>query len=506
MSTPNSMTRPEATAWSIDDILRRAREGELFVPVFQRNYRWKAKDIENLFDSIYRGYPIGNLLLWETDRKEGAQAKFGDLSFHPAAGKQMLIIDGQQRISSFVAVLLGGPESEEKFRLYFDLNQGVFTYRPGSDKDLPLHVISDTVKFLEWLQNRTLTPAQVNRANQLVRALRDYRVPVYIVRTVDDTAIREIFFRLNDAGQSLQPNEVFDALLRGREGTGKDLRSLSNWTSSLGFGRIGEEWCLKAVAALLQIDVTKNLGEALRLRSEQERQKAIGDTEHALTKTVKFLREEVGIPHIELMPYRLPLVALTKVFHFIPNPQPESRHALVEWVLRGAQTGEHQRADSHTIRPVLRAISDNEHETIQWFRESAPLTGQSFQIPEHRFFSAGTKLTCAALASLNPRHLITGEPINLASLLDSAGAKSCLRIFEYNDTANRILHPTVAGSLRDALIWASQEVLESHLISENARAAIVSGETSGFLELRRTALQSAVSKFLYDRVSSSAIQ
>lgn len=498
MSAPNPMTRPEATAWSIDDILRRARDGELFVPVFQRNYRWTPKDIENLFDSVYRGYPIGNLLLWETKRKEGAQTTFGDLTFPPASGKQVLIIDGQQRVSSFVAVLLGGPKSEEKFRLFFDLESGQFTYRPEKSLALPLYVISDTVRFLEWLQKNSLTPAQINTANQVVRALRDYRLPVYIVRTSDDAAIREIFFRLNDAGQRLQPNEVFDALQRGRPGAGRDLRSLSDWTETLGFGRIGEEWCLKAVATLLQIDVTKNLGEALRKKEEPVRQQAIADTEQTLAKTVQFLRDEVGIPHIELMPYRLPLVALTKLFHFIPNPSSNSHRALVAWVWRGAQTGEHQRADSHSIRPVLRAISNNEKDTIQWFRQSALLSQHVFQVPEHRFSSAGTKLTCAALASLKPRHLITGELINIAELLNSAGARACLRIFEENDTANRILHPAVSGSIKDAIQSASAEILATHLISEEAQAAIHAGVPGRFLELRKAALQDAVTQFLQD--------
>ena len=498
MSATGLRTRTEANAWSIDDILRRAREGELFIPIFQRNYRWEKKDIRDLFDSVYKGYPIGDLLVWETSGKDAAKTIFGDLTFRPAEGKQNLIVDGQQRISSFVAVLLGSDKSDEKFQLYFDLDSGQFTYQSDKYSALPLHVVSDTVKFLQWLQTRKLTPDQVNKANEVLRSLRDYRLPVYIVRTSDESAIRDIFYRKNSAGKQLKLNEVFDALQRGRPSAGRDLRSLSDWTLKLQFGRIGEEWCLKAVATILQIDVTKNLGEALRNKEEPALQQAIADTEQALAKTVDFLRTNAEIPHIQLMPYRLPIVALTKLFHFIDRPSDESRAALTAWIWRGAQTGEHQRADSHSIRPVLRAITNNEAETIGWFRRSSPLPTVGFQVPEHSFSTAGTKLVCAALASLKPRHLVTGELVDMAALLDESGPKACLRISRYTDTADRILHPTLQGSARDAILAAPTAILATHLISEAAVAALRRDEPEGFLEIRKTELQAMVSEFLKD--------
>jgi len=36
--------------------------GHVRVPSFQRGLRWEASDVQDLFDSIYRGYPIGSLL------------------------------------------------------------------------------------------------------------------------------------------------------------------------------------------------------------------------------------------------------------------------------------------------------------------------------------------------------------------------------------------------------------------------------------------------------------
>lgn len=37
------------------------------LPSFQRKYEWKAKEVESLFDSILRGYPINTFLFWSVD-------------------------------------------------------------------------------------------------------------------------------------------------------------------------------------------------------------------------------------------------------------------------------------------------------------------------------------------------------------------------------------------------------------------------------------------------------
>src|SRR5262249_9741169 len=112
-----SFVRPEATVWSGDDILRRARDGQIFTPSVQRLFRWSRHHMCMLFDSIYRGYPIGALLLWETEHTEGATTTFLHVSFPPAKGRGFVIIDGQQRITSLVAVLLTNEPLDLRSRL-----------------------------------------------------------------------------------------------------------------------------------------------------------------------------------------------------------------------------------------------------------------------------------------------------------------------------------------------------------------------------------------------------
>ena len=59
-----SLQRTDAVSFKIDDILDFVRKGQIRIPRFQRGIRWTEKDVERLFDSLYRGYPLGTLLFW----------------------------------------------------------------------------------------------------------------------------------------------------------------------------------------------------------------------------------------------------------------------------------------------------------------------------------------------------------------------------------------------------------------------------------------------------------
>jgi uncharacterized protein with ParB-like and HNH nuclease domain len=43
------------------------KRGELRLPEIQRQYVWQSTRVRDLLDSLYRGYPSGSILMWETD-------------------------------------------------------------------------------------------------------------------------------------------------------------------------------------------------------------------------------------------------------------------------------------------------------------------------------------------------------------------------------------------------------------------------------------------------------
>ncbi|PRQ07060.1 DUF262 domain-containing protein [Enhygromyxa salina] len=76
-------------------------EGQLRMPGFQRAFRWEAKDRWALLDSIYRGYPVGTLLLWKNPPSATEAGRpLGVMGVAKPQGDRYLVVDGQQRLTT----------------------------------------------------------------------------------------------------------------------------------------------------------------------------------------------------------------------------------------------------------------------------------------------------------------------------------------------------------------------------------------------------------------------
>lgn len=61
------MAKAEAT---VEELVGMIERGELRLPEMQRQYVWRSTRVRDLLDSLYRGYPSGAILVWETDEEE----------------------------------------------------------------------------------------------------------------------------------------------------------------------------------------------------------------------------------------------------------------------------------------------------------------------------------------------------------------------------------------------------------------------------------------------------
>ena len=86
------------------------KRGEMRLPEIQRHYVWRATRVRDLLDSLYRGYPSGSILMWETDEPIPTR-DFAIAQDSTAFAGRKLLLDGQQRLTSLTAVLNGEPVS-----------------------------------------------------------------------------------------------------------------------------------------------------------------------------------------------------------------------------------------------------------------------------------------------------------------------------------------------------------------------------------------------------------
>jgi uncharacterized protein with ParB-like and HNH nuclease domain len=97
----------EPSTKSIESILGFINSGEVAIPEIQRPFVWKPKQVRDLIDSLYNGYPTGYLII---SQSPSMRLKDGTLS----EGKKIMI-DGQQRVTAMMTAILGKEVLNEDF-------------------------------------------------------------------------------------------------------------------------------------------------------------------------------------------------------------------------------------------------------------------------------------------------------------------------------------------------------------------------------------------------------
>lgn len=207
--------------------------GEIGLPDIQRPFVWPATKVRDLFDSMYRGYPIGYLLFWENGFP-------GEYRIIGPDQKQkvprLLIVDGQQRLTSLYAVIKGVPIIGKDYRRYrlriaFHPREKKFEVtNPAIERDPEwISDISELWKpttstftfvrdFLERLRkSRTVSTEEENEISNAIARLEkllDYPLTVLEVSSsVDEEQVAEIFVRINSKGTSLNQADFILTLM-----------------------------------------------------------------------------------------------------------------------------------------------------------------------------------------------------------------------------------------------------------------------------------------------------
>ena len=243
-------TQKESIRKMVRHLNNEESNGGFWLPNIQRPFVWREDQIERLFDSIMRDYPISTLLVWRTNEPI-RRRKFIDNYTHglrltdfyvPEDEKpKMLVLDGQQRLQSLYIGLRG---SYEKKELYFDVLSGDlaapedvryrFKFLQKEKATFPWILFKDIVwftkapnKLFEKLianAGRDLTSSENSRLTDNVwKALQNFaNTDVIAYQELDsidnpdmygEDDVVEIFIRANSGGTKLGKSDLLFSLL-----------------------------------------------------------------------------------------------------------------------------------------------------------------------------------------------------------------------------------------------------------------------------------------------------
>ncbi|HEY0458617.1 MAG TPA: DUF262 domain-containing protein [Pyrinomonadaceae bacterium] len=262
-------------------------QGGFWLPNIQRPFVWKEEQIERLYDSILREYPIGTLLIWKTDSKI-KRRRFIDLyhdnlkltDFYETESEmpKMMVLDGQQRLQSLFIGLKG---SYNKKELYFNILSGdvkapddikyEFRFKDSANQSFPWIRFKDLVftdkrphEIFQQIEKSTtdLSETDKSRIYLNVETIRDVfctqnNILYQLVDSIDrpmayrEDDIVEIFIRANSGGTFLGKSDLlFSLLIASWEDADEQVTELLEEINRTGY-KFSRDFVLKTCLVLL---------------------------------------------------------------------------------------------------------------------------------------------------------------------------------------------------------------------------------------------------------------
>jgi len=518
----NTLTRrPEARGFRVEQILQEATDGKLRVPAFQRPLRWRSKTVIDFFDSLRRGFPVGELLLSRDHAKAGI-VSFGPVMIEAKEQPSALwVIDGQQRVTALVATLLRKDQTPrgDFWSIWFDLLNQEFMFLQKKEAPptwIPLNVLSDSVRQLKWIRNWSFSETRedlVDRALELGKSIREYEIPAYIVEGASQKVLRMIFTRVNTGGVDMRESEIFEALY-GEEGD-KPIRSAVARLCDLGFGKLDEDLFLRCLRVTCNLTRSETIDASTDLPSD-----SISRTETAFRRAINCITLSAGIPHWKLLPYRLPLIALTAFYDSFPSDDPRIDRLVAKWIWRGALSGDHEdvtdarvnrlvkqiRGSAEPYNAIIELLSHFESVDLRAMQKNDPLSEIDEKISLNR---ASGKIFILGLLAVGPHRqssptqsvLFDSEEDTTAD--EDSAALDGKRFYrsltdEGNLGSDCVIR--ISGMEKKEFITSNEETLSSFLLSLKCIDHLVHNQIEDFRTLRRFILAIYLQRFVVDRL------
>jgi hypothetical protein len=209
--------------WTVQDLVAGVSSGRVRLPDIQRPFVWGNAKVRDLVDSMYRGFPVGQLMFWENTAAEHTKVIGIDTK---SQNSSMQVVDGQQRLTSLYAVVHGRrvlreDYSEELIVISFNPLTQRFAVPDNATKrssewiqdirevfESPIDARSKYLDGLEKARGVDRLDRETERAvevaiNKLADVLKFVFEVVQLKEHVSREVVADIFVRINSQGATL---------------------------------------------------------------------------------------------------------------------------------------------------------------------------------------------------------------------------------------------------------------------------------------------------------------
>lgn len=251
------MAKYSVTQSAVTQLLMDVKSDKIAIPELQRPFVWDSIKVRDLMDSLYKGYPVGYLITWQS---VGAKLKGGQVAAH-----QQILIDGQQRITALRAAVAGLKVINKRYKsvriliAFNPITEEFATLTPVIRKnpqwiaDISEYFNSESpLTFArEYLDRNPGADARTFETN-LARLGSIQNAQIGIIGLADDLdveTVSEIFIRINSKGVPLSSADFAMSKIATYGDRGRNLRKLIDY------------FCHLAVAPHAYADIEENDNE-----------------------------------------------------------------------------------------------------------------------------------------------------------------------------------------------------------------------------------------------------
>lgn len=218
--------------YSLGGLINDIGLGRIGLPDIQRPFVWANAKVRDLFDSMYRGYPVGYFLFWQTGA-DGVDTKvIGNTNKQKAPS--LLIVDGQQRLTSLYAVIRREAVLRENFerehiRIAFRPQNGSFAVPDATTERDPEYILDISEVFNrpthktigEYLKRlsaaREVSEVEEERVADAIGRLAGLTnfpfIALELSQQCTEEQVADIFVRINSEGKKLNQSDFILTLM-----------------------------------------------------------------------------------------------------------------------------------------------------------------------------------------------------------------------------------------------------------------------------------------------------